>query len=449
MSLKRIKYMFRQRSRIAHAVLSNVTNGKPIVNRNSVGLTNLYYTISERLITLHPKWADYCLKIRRIQEPNLTHLESWLQERILASKTSYLPDDFPGRSLYTIPDQNRKNDRSNRRKDGEDQNDNQWTGTLHRKANDYNVCRICKKHPFFKCPTYKEMAPEKRFQAAKKLEMCYNCLKQDHFTSKCTSKNSCFESGCSERHHTTLHKYTCQVDWFGLNLTTTYALLDSCSQSTHLSRDVAKKLKLKTKSKIISISTINDTGNEIKVKEAKLNAKSTLDDLNVQIDQCYIVPKTHFHMPTQIYPEDISRFEHIKGIKLHNVQSGQIGILIGANVPSAHIPLDVTTGIGSKLSAIRTVFGWTLFGTHGRIGNPFVNKLHLESKESIHDVVQRLWEQDSIGNVNDRDPAPSVEDKICLHKLDLQTRFDLRKYEVPMLTIVQRQKRGLHTYFKD
>lgn len=60
-----------------------------------------------------------------------------------------------------------------------------------------------------------------------------------------------------------------------------YALLDSDIQCTLRSRDVAEKLKLKTNDKRISISTINDTANEIKVKNTKLNAKSTLDDLEV------------------------------------------------------------------------------------------------------------------------------------------------------------------------
>ena len=124
MALKRIKYMFGQRSRIAEAVITKVINYKPIANRDQNALTEFYYTLSDCLVTLRKlnyvsdlfstdilrqacrklpqyllhKWADYCLILRRTCEPNLTHLEAWLQERILASKDSYLPrrrDDHP------------------------------------------------------------------------------------------------------------------------------------------------------------------------------------------------------------------------------------------------------------------------------------------------------------------------------------------------------------------
>ena len=38
--------------------------------------------------------------------------------------------------------------------------------------------------------------------------LCYNCLRDDHFTSKCESKNTCFKEGSSSKHHTALHDYS-------------------------------------------------------------------------------------------------------------------------------------------------------------------------------------------------------------------------------------------------
>ena len=49
------------------------------------------------------------------------------------------------------------------------------------------------------------MAPLEKFNTVKGKKLCYNCLRDDHFTSKCNSKNTCFKEGCSAKH--TLHDY--------------------------------------------------------------------------------------------------------------------------------------------------------------------------------------------------------------------------------------------------
>ena len=41
----------------------------------------------------HNRWVGHCLKIRRHKEKSLTDLESWLYERIPASKEAYLPTE--------------------------------------------------------------------------------------------------------------------------------------------------------------------------------------------------------------------------------------------------------------------------------------------------------------------------------------------------------------------
>ena len=69
-------------------------------------------------------------------------------------------------------------------------------------------CNLCKeKHRFFKCQQYKDFTPKMKFEFVKGKKLCFNCLKDDHFTGKCSSKNTFFQKGCNERHHTTLHDY--------------------------------------------------------------------------------------------------------------------------------------------------------------------------------------------------------------------------------------------------
>ena len=103
LSLKRLKYSFGQRSRIAQ---EHLARGKSISKDDDKGLLRFYYTISDFLITLHQlnyesdinstdvlrqairrlpskfygRWGEHCLKLRSIREPTLTDLETWLSE---------------------------------------------------------------------------------------------------------------------------------------------------------------------------------------------------------------------------------------------------------------------------------------------------------------------------------------------------------------------------------
>ena len=112
-SLKKLKYLFGQRTTVARAVISKVMKGKPVGNKDTKGLAELYYSISHCLVTLSQlnyvgdlyssdtlyqavqrlppylvtKWSERSLIIRKQKmEPNLQHFEMWLKDRLLAQK---------------------------------------------------------------------------------------------------------------------------------------------------------------------------------------------------------------------------------------------------------------------------------------------------------------------------------------------------------------------------
>ena len=69
-------------------------------------------------------------------------------------------------------------------------------------------CPTCdEKHPFWKCKKYEALAPKKRFDAVMKMRRCWNCLKEGHEVVACPSSILCRVTGCSEKHHTTLHEH--------------------------------------------------------------------------------------------------------------------------------------------------------------------------------------------------------------------------------------------------
>ena len=155
-SLKRRKFLFGQRSRMY---------SRDILRQ------------AEEITWKITSWAEFCLKIReRNEEPNLLHMESWVQTRALAQKDAYLPQN---------------NQRANSRSSKEGSNPGDW------RKNDNLIgttqittllCSLCKgKHRIWRCDRYKTMKPSKRYEDAKRLKLCYNCLTANHDIINCSS----------------------------------------------------------------------------------------------------------------------------------------------------------------------------------------------------------------------------------------------------------------------
>ena len=113
MSLQKLKFLFGKRNKIAEAHLKKITSGKEVQDDDDAALNELYYSVCDCLVTLRQlnyasdiyssdtlrqvitrmprrlrnKWAEKSLSIRsRGTDPNLIHLEEWLQLRVMARK---------------------------------------------------------------------------------------------------------------------------------------------------------------------------------------------------------------------------------------------------------------------------------------------------------------------------------------------------------------------------
>ena len=207
-SLRKLKYLFGQRSAVAKAVLEKATKGKSVHNDDLKGLSDLYYSISDCLTVLNQlnyesdlkssdtlrqvllrlprylqmKWGEYSLIIKQYEEPTLVHLEKWLHKRVLARKEANLQ-----------PRQKKENPES-------------FTGAVEESKSP--SCQLCSdSHSFWKCSKYKELSATKKWEFVKNLRRCFNCLGHGHMTQACTSKNTCFKSECKQKHRTSLYDY--------------------------------------------------------------------------------------------------------------------------------------------------------------------------------------------------------------------------------------------------
>ena len=56
-------------------------------------------------------------------------------------------------------------------------------------------------------------------------------------------------------------------------------------------------------------------------------------------------------------------YKHLEGLDFGAVKASDVTILIGGNVPKACVSWDVREGLDNQPLAVKTSFGWTLFGS--------------------------------------------------------------------------------------
>ena len=451
--------MFGQRPLIAQAVLGKITKGKAVQNDDAKGLADLYYSINDCLVTLqqlnyssdlqssdtlrqvvqrlpsrmHMKWAEHSLIIRRKEEPNLKHLNEWLQVRVLAMKEAYLPRS-----------EHRKGQKDEPQKRGSNEKFTAATAISEKAGGKGKklICELCSlEHLFWKCEQYEKMNPVPRFQTVKRLDKCFNCLAGGHKSNDCSSTLTCRTQDCDQHHHTTLHGYfteggrspkvkkdeektesskdkdstkdgssnnkdapkvkhplngkdakkddqkakkdnknkakdkndsndkkdgdgkkvsngrtgfshkdvylmVVQVKLVSKDGSTleTYAILDDCSESTFIRHDIAKRLGWHMQKDAIDLSTIKGEAEEsTNVHQMKLEISSINESFSVTVKEAYAVDKESFNMPARPKFNNCKGSDAYKldGIILDAIDPDKITVLIGADVPEAHIQQDV------------------------------------------------------------------------------------------------------------
>ena len=216
LSLKKIEYLFGQRSTVVRAILGRLMKGKPVENNDVKGMSKFYYDVSSCLITLRQlnyaadlnsadtlaqavrrfpsylktKWAERSMSIRNREEPSLVHLGEWLKQRVLVMKEVNSTDET--------------------RKKGTDSG---HINTLIKKGATVQECQACEgQHALWKCNKYKALTSSKKWEFVKGLQLCMNCFKQGHRRDSCSSKNVCLKEGCGKKHHASLHDFFVERD---------------------------------------------------------------------------------------------------------------------------------------------------------------------------------------------------------------------------------------------
>ncbi|VDP41051.1 unnamed protein product [Schistosoma curassoni] len=192
----------------------------------------------------------------------------------------------------------------------------------------------------------------------------------------------------------------------------TCAFLDSGSEASLITEDLAKRLGLEGESETISLKTL-DNQFTFQCKEVQVEISPLDSSSSIRIPNVWTVERLPVLRRTVPKASQLASCTHFKDINFPRVEDENVSLLIGCNTPSVHETKEIRTGKSDEPSAVRTLLGWTLFGSYGEPckNNRVVN--HLSAKEELEDKFEQLYSTE-FKDPFSRPISMFVEDRVAL-----------------------------------
>ncbi|KYN06860.1 PREDICTED: uncharacterized protein LOC108782681 [Cyphomyrmex costatus] len=312
-------------------------------------------------------------------------------------------------------------------------------------------CNYCKgEHPMYYCKEFLALPIKQRAVEVRNRKLCVNCLRSPmHSLDKCTSRGCKI---CNIKHNTLLHTSTSSAeDHSGTSGTgessiqnsttavTTHssniqgkdhimlstavvnviasdgtshscrALLDSGSQASFISRQLAATLGLPLRPLNVTISGVNSTSSNATMA-TKVTLQSRLNSYCRTID-CIVTERITEKLPlTTSRRGDYNIPRNLKLADPHFNVSSKVDILIGAEIFWELLCIGQIEATHSHPTLQKTRLGWILAGRRSITAAPAENVQAFTtviSNAQLHDQLTRFWQIEHLGNqvVNNKDDA--------------------------------------------
>ncbi|XP_037809036.1 uncharacterized protein LOC119601875 [Lucilia sericata] len=293
------------------------------------------------------------------------------------------------------------------------------------------------------------MDVSQRYENAKRLSLCLNCLSKGHQVSSCSSTFKC--KFCSRSHHSLLHRSqpASRPSSPAAEPTTSHvalnessasvhthmeksspelvllatamvlvrdstgryqlgrALLDSCSQLNFITDEFSQKLHLPRTKQTTEVSSIGNTLSKSKYRSST-NVKSRVTDFEVSLSFC-VTPHISYQPDNEL---DVSSWNLPPNTELADenfFKSKRIDLLIGTETFFDILAVGQIK-LGPNLPKLhKTLFGWIVAGRYvSKQPNICGSSCMLSIEEDIDLKLQRLWEIDEVqSGSNDLTPEQS------------------------------------------
>ena len=330
----------------------------------------------------------------------------------------------------------------------------------HGSTNDFKPlkCLLCSQnHSLSKCSKFLSFSPKQRYDQARSLQLCLNCLSNSHRIAKCLSDYTC--RTCHKKHHSLLHfsqgqmpsdhagakaesstvsvgKSLPLLDSTDIKITSHHgtssnshvllataclvlegprgqrfvcrALIDQCSEASFISESLAQTARLRRFWSPVIVSGVGDP------EGTRVRGRVTVD-LHSQVEPGVKLNLDALILPriTSYVPPTLSLVSHteLNTLELADPQLADahtIDMLIGADY-YAQLIKEGLIRIGDKLVAQNTIFGWIVSGTVGPSASRRTITVHHTVADALSAQLRAFWELEEIF----RAPPLTAEEQWC------------------------------------
>lgn len=312
-------------------------------------------------------------------------------------------------------------------------------------------CPKCtKQHGLYNCKQFLDLAANERLTTANKLGVCKNCL-FNHNGNKCTSTKRCKQ--CNKAHNTLLHDSLAsenesgnskgghqvnthlrndfqkevllataqiQVKSSSGSFLTLRALLDQGSQVTLITEDAAQRLNIKRHKLDAIISGIGAAPTNKCKGIIQLSCKALNSDYTF-VTEALIMNTLTSKLPNKSFNK--KEFQHLEHISLADPDfniSGNIDILLGADIYSEILLEGLIKTKQSNIIAQQTQLGWIICGKY--------KTFHCHVTINNLEDIAKFWEQEDIQD--DIQQVEENQDRCEKYYMDTTTRLEDGRYQV-------------------
>ena len=329
-------------------------------------------------------------------------------------------------------------------------------------------CPLCSdSHWLARCERFRKMALEDRMKFVKEKRLCNNCLTKGHFVNACTKDSFCKVEECDGKHSTFLHpKNTSEMPMkcneesaksasikkssiplhtsIGLsvvpvrvkapgksNVIETYAFLDNGSNTTFCTEELMQSLGIQGKRTTLSLTTMRDSGKPLECFQFPLEIFDLQENNQVDLPVVYSTPKLPVSKEDIARREDIKCWPHLQGIDIQTINA-DVGLLIGSNVPQALQPQEVRMGEKGSPYGTKTIFGWTVNGPLGRLGEQKASTNYIKADVQLSQQFRQFCDLEFNDHEKDSDIAMSRNDSKALNIMEESIELNNHHYQLAM-----------------
>ena len=126
------------------------------------------------------------------------------------------------------------------------------------------------------------------------------------------------------------------------NSLSTYAFLDNGRTDTLIDRELADRLNLKGTSEQTGIKMIRGSEESVETQRVSFTLSPVEGcGSDIEVDEAYVL--SDLNQTEQVLPEtvDVSKYPHLQDLTLPDVDLHRVSIIVGNNVPAAHLQNEV------------------------------------------------------------------------------------------------------------